>query len=78
MTAKREYLVIEDAARRMVFPPRTIKTSGYIPRDVAEELLGRSLEGPQWFTADESEKMRAHSEWLDEWPTEWNESSGEE
>lgn len=60
----REWLVIEKSWKNSVWardddtPPM-----GYIPRDVVEPLLGRSMEGTIWFTADEGKAMRAHPEW---------------
>lgn len=60
----REWLVIESAYKNAVFASDdSKKPAGYIPRDVAEPLLGRSLDGTVWFTKEESEKMRAHPEW---------------
>ena len=65
----REYLVIEDSRKAAVFAPDAAKgpPKGYIPRDVAESLLGRDLGGAQWFTEKESASLRAHPEWLDKW-----------
>lgn len=63
----REWLVIESAKARAVFrDDRDNEPTGYIPRDVAEQLLGRSMEGRVWFSREESEKMRAHPEWRNE------------
>lgn len=60
----REWLVIEDSAKNMVFANEDQRNArGYIPRDVAEGLLGRSMDGIQWFTAAEGKLMRAHPEW---------------
>ena len=59
----REWLVIEDAAKNMVFAPPEAQAKGYIPRDIAEELLGRDLSGMVWFTREESKMMRAHPYW---------------
>lgn len=60
----REWMVIEDSRKNGVFAPDEAKTvKGYIPRDVAEGLLGRSLDGVQWFTKEEGQLMRAHPEW---------------
>jgi hypothetical protein len=62
----REWLVIESSMKNGVFaPPDAQIPKGYIPRDVAETLLGRSLEGNQWFTREEGQLMRAHPEWTD-------------
>lgn len=59
-----EWLVIEDSRKNAVFAPKEARTpKGYIPRDVAEQLLGRILEGTQWFTREESARMRASPEW---------------
>lgn len=44
------------------------KPKGYIPRDVAEPLLGRALTGTVWFTREESQRMREHPEWRDTEP----------
>jgi len=60
----REWLVIESAWKNAVFAPDSAKEpTGYIPRDVAERLLGRDLGGTIWFTSKESELMRNHPEW---------------
>jgi hypothetical protein len=60
----REWLVIESAWKNAVFAPDDAKEpAGYIPRDTAEQLLGRDLGGMVWFTKEESERMRAHPEW---------------
>jgi hypothetical protein len=59
----REWLVIESAYKRAVFRDREDIKPCYIPRDVAEELLGRDLGGNVWFSREESEKMQAHPEW---------------
>jgi hypothetical protein len=64
----REWLVIEDSASRMVFGAAFAKPPGYIPRDVAEPLLGRDLGGTVWFTREEGKKMRMHPEWRDTEP----------
>jgi hypothetical protein len=54
----REWLVIEDSGKNAVFAPDgSDKPKGYIPRDAAEELLGRDLGGTVWFTRGESEKI---------------------
>lgn len=65
----REWLVIEDSRKNSVFAPDNVKPMGYIPRDVAEPLLGRDLSGMIWFTREEGEKMRAHSDWRTDEPT---------
>ena len=60
----REWLVIEDSMANAVFATEEQRTrKGYIPRDVAEGLLGRSMDGIQWFTAEEGRLLRAHPEW---------------
>ena len=60
----REWLVIEKSCKNAVFAPDDAKVpAGYIPRDVAESLLGRSLGGTTFFSCGESERMRAHPEW---------------
>lgn len=65
-TPKREWLVIENSWSRSIFATEHDRqVSGYIPRDVAEHLLGRSMEGAQWFSKDDSDKLRAHPEWSD-------------
>lgn len=61
----REWLVIEDAMKHAVFRGDEPRPNHYIPRDVAEELLGRSIAGNVWFTSDESEKLKAHPEYRD-------------
>lgn len=65
----REWLVIEDSAKNMVFASEEQRTrKGYIPRDVAEPLLGRKFSKTEWFTREESDLMRAHPEWRDTLP----------
>lgn len=60
----REWLVIEDSRKNGVFAPEEAKTvKGYIPRDVAERVLGRRLEVNCWFTREDGELMRAQPEW---------------
>ena len=60
----REWLVIEDSRKCGVFAPLEASVpKGYIPRDVAEQILGRSMEGTQWFTKEDTAKMRASPEW---------------
>ena len=65
----REWLVIESSMKNAVFIPDEVRHyKGYIPRDVAESLLGRDLSGTQWFTAAEDKLMRAHPEWRETEP----------
>ena len=61
----REWLVIESGMARAVFRDHAEveRVRGYIPRDVAEPLLGRPLGGTVWFSREESERMREHPEW---------------
>lgn len=60
----REWLVIEDSRKKGVFATEEMqRPKGYIPRDVAEGLLGRDLGGTEWFTKEEGQLMRAHPEW---------------
>ena len=60
----REWLVIEDSRKNGVFAPEGAnKPKGFIPRDVAERVIGRRLDGAQWFTKEESDLMRAQPEW---------------
>lgn len=67
----REWLVIESSAKNMVFSSEELRNrKGYIPRDVAEKLLGRALGGMVWFTREESAAMHAHPEWRDNLPPE--------
>lgn len=62
--AMREWLVIEDSRKNGVFAPEEAKAvKGFIPRDVAERILGRRMDGNQWFTREESDLMRAQPEW---------------
>ena len=61
----REWLIIESSFKNAVFRPDGADRKGYIPRDVAEGLLGRSMEGTQWFSREEGQLMRAHPEWRD-------------
>ena len=63
----REWLVIESTTKRAVFGDSQAPDH-YIPRDVAEKLLGRDLGGNCWFSREESEKMKAHPEWRDTEP----------
>lgn len=65
----REWLVIESSGKNAAFAGDDAKIpKGYIPRDVAEPLLGRDLGGMVWFTKEDSEKMRSHPEWSDTEP----------
>lgn len=65
----REWLVIESSGKNAVFASdEDRKPRGYIPRDVAEPLLGRDLGGMAWFTREESEQMRKHPDWRNEEP----------
>jgi hypothetical protein len=69
MSGKREWLVVENSMKNAVFAPKhSQRPCGYIPRDVAEQLLGRSLDGNVWFTREESDAMRNHPEWSDSHP----------
>ena len=64
-TIFREWLVIESSWKNAVFAPPGASSIGYIPRDIAERLLGRDLSGTQWFTREESAAMHASPEWRD-------------
>lgn len=65
----REWLVIEGSGKNGVFAPDGEKNpKGYIPRDIAEPLLGRDLGGMVWFTREESERMRGHPDWTNTEP----------
>ena len=65
----REWLVIELTRGRGVFAEDAEREwKGYIPRDAAEAILGRSMDGTVWFNSDESEKLHAHPEWRDSEP----------
>lgn len=67
----REWLVIENSLAYGVFAPDDAnKISGYIPRDVAEHLLGRKFDDSRttWFSREDGEKMRAHPEWTNTLP----------
>jgi hypothetical protein len=69
MSGPREWLVIESTRGRGVFATEEHRNArNYIPRDVAEELLGRDLGGTVFFTSDESAKMKAHPDWRDDEP----------
>ena len=60
----REWLVIEDSMANAVFATEEQRNrKGYIPRDAAEALLGRSMAGTVWFTAEESAALHSHPEW---------------
>lgn len=62
----REWLVIESSMKNAVFVSNEERErKDYIPRDVAEALLGRKLSGNVWFTREDSATMRAHPEWRD-------------
>lgn len=61
----REWLIIESSFKNAVFRPEDADRKGYIPRDVAEGLLGRPMEDTQWFSREEGQLMRAHPEWRD-------------
>jgi hypothetical protein len=66
----REWFVIEKSWKNAVFADDNAKiANGYIPRDVAETLLGRKLDGTVWFTREESDRMRQHPEWSDTEPS---------
>lgn len=67
MSNMREWLVIESSGKNAVFADEA-KRPGYIPRDVAENLLGRDLGGTVWFTREESVQMRKHPQWRDTEP----------
>lgn len=59
-----EYLVIESSRKGTVLAPKDAeKVRGYIPRKTAEKLLGRDLGGVEYFTEEESQKMREHPDW---------------
>jgi hypothetical protein len=65
----REWLVIDSTYKNAVFRGDDAKKPrGYIPRDVAERLLGRDLGGTVWFTKDDSKRMREHPDWRDTEP----------
>lgn len=65
----REWLVIENSWSRGIFATEADKLpSGFIPREAAEHVLGRSMEGAQWFSKEDGEKMRAHPEWRETEP----------
>lgn len=66
----REWLVIENSRKNGVFAPDDAKKPlGYIPRDVAEPLLGRDLGGTVWFTKEEGERLRQCTEWTFDEPS---------
>ena len=64
----REWFVIENIMAYGVFGSDLPKVLGYIPRDVAEAICGRTLNGGIWFTREQSEQMRQHPEWSDRPP----------
>jgi hypothetical protein len=65
----REWLVIEKSWKNSVFATDDDKKPiGYIPRDEAEKLLGRDLDGTIFFTRAESDLLHAHPEWRDTEP----------
>ena len=69
LRAPREWLVIESSMKNAVFVSDKVRLQkGYIPRDVAEQLLGRDLGGLVWFTREESQKMRGHPAWTETHP----------
>jgi hypothetical protein len=73
----REWLVIENSWKNAVFAPDDADVpNGYIPREAAEQLLGRDLGGAVWFTREEGEKMRAHPEWRKDEPPSTHGQSG--
>ena len=64
----REWLVIENSMKNAVFAPNNTRRrskKGYIPRDVAESLLGRNLGGNVWFSRKDSKLIQSHPEWSD-------------
>ena len=65
----REWLVIESSGKNAVFANDDAKKPmGYIPREAAEQLLGRDLGGTVWFTREDSKRMREHPEWRETEP----------
>lgn len=75
----REWLVIEDSRKNSIFAPDSTKQPmGYIPRDAAEQLLGRELVSDRvtWFTKEEGKKMRGHPEWRNDEPPAWSSALG--
>lgn len=68
----REWLVIEKTISRVLFGSDVpgAHDKGYIPRDAAEQVLGRKIEDGRttWFSDEDSKKMRAHPEWRDTIP----------
>lgn len=66
----REWLVIENSWKNSPFAKdEDRRPNGYIPRDVAEQLLGRDLGGTCWFTKGDGNKLRAHPEWRNDEPS---------
>lgn len=63
----REWLVIESSGKNSVFASGATPM-GYVPRDAAEQLLGRDLGGTVWFTREEGERMRSLPEWRETEP----------
>lgn len=60
----REWLIVESSMKHGVFVPDDAKVPrGYIPRDAAEQILGRDLGGNVWFTQADCDAMRVHPEW---------------
>ena len=62
----REWYVIENSRNHTVFG--TDEIHGYIPRDVVEHELGIPHQKCMWFTREQSEAMRKHSEWRTDEP----------
>lgn len=74
---RREWLVIQNSWAYGVFAPEDAKKIlGYIPRDIAEPLLGRDLGRTVWFTKEDGEKMRQHPMWRDTEPPMWSSPLG--
>ena len=66
---RREWLVIGSSKANSVFASDADrKPRGYIPRDVAEVLLGRDLGGNVWFTEADGAALRGHPDWREDPP----------
>jgi hypothetical protein len=59
-----DWLVI-DAGMRIAADPLSRGWKGYIPREVAEKICGRKIEGVMQLKRREVEPMRAQPEWIE-------------
>lgn len=57
---QREWFVIENTRAYSVWASDDLpKIAGYIPREVAEEIVGHPITGDFWFTSEHDQKIFA-------------------